>query len=87
MFSNVVREIDGGLFEDAIKELNDKKRLRLDTVRDAADLKQLKYGVSVTDACIDWPTTEKLLRETRQKLKDVLPKRVRGTAEIRKISG
>ncbi|MEK6209914.1 MAG: 3-deoxy-7-phosphoheptulonate synthase [Pseudomonadota bacterium] len=52
-----------------------------------ADLKQLKYGVSVTDACIDWPTTEKLLREIRQKLKDALPKRVPRTAEIRKISG
>ncbi len=38
-----------------------------------ADLSQLKYGVSVTDACIDWPTTEKLLREIRTKLKDVLP--------------
>lgn len=24
---------------------------------------QLKYGVSVTDACIDWPTTETLLRK------------------------
>lgn len=36
------------------------------------DLSQLKYGVSVTDACIDWPTTEKLLRSLRHKLKDVL---------------
>jgi 3-deoxy-7-phosphoheptulonate synthase len=24
---------------------------------------QLRYGVSITDACIDWPTTEKLVRE------------------------
>jgi 3-deoxy-7-phosphoheptulonate synthase len=39
------------------------------------DLKQLKYGVSVTDACIDWPTTEKLLHSARDKLKDVLPRR------------
>lgn len=36
------------------------------------DLKQLKHGVSVTDACIDWPTTEKLIRGLRAKLKDVL---------------
>ncbi len=28
-----------------------------------ADLSQLKYGCSVTDACVDWPTTEKMLRE------------------------
>jgi len=26
-------------------------------------LDQLRYGVSITDACIDWPTTEKLVRE------------------------
>lgn len=24
-----------------------------------ADRSQLQYGVSVTDACIDWPTTER----------------------------
>jgi len=43
-----------------------------------ADLLQLKYGVSVTDPCIDWDTTEKLLRSAREKLKDVLPSRLRG---------
>mgnify|MGYP001431420186 CR=1 FL=1 len=41
------------------------------------DLSQLKYGVSVTDACIDWETTENCIREMRNKLKDVLPKRAR----------
>lgn len=40
-----------------------------------ANLDDLKYGVSVTDACIDWETTEKALRSMREKLKDVLPKR------------
>ncbi|ADP97578.1 MULTISPECIES: 3-deoxy-7-phosphoheptulonate synthase [Marinobacter] len=39
------------------------------------NLADLKYGVSVTDACIDWPTTEKAIRDMRDKLKDVLPKR------------
>ena len=39
------------------------------------DLTQLKYGVSVTDACIDWETTEKCIREAREKIKDVLPGR------------
>jgi 3-deoxy-7-phosphoheptulonate synthase len=42
------------------------------------DLKDLKYGVSVTDACIDWETTENALREMRDKLKDVLPRRKAG---------
>ncbi|WP_028634524.1 MULTISPECIES: 3-deoxy-7-phosphoheptulonate synthase [Pseudomonas] len=42
------------------------------------DLAQLQYGVSVTDACIDWSATEKTLRSMRAKLKDVLPQRKRG---------
>jgi 3-deoxy-7-phosphoheptulonate synthase len=40
-----------------------------------ADRSQLKYGVSITDACVDWATTEKMLRETHAKLKTVLPGR------------
>ena len=28
-----------------------------------ADRRQLRHGVSVTDACIDWVTTERLLKE------------------------
>lgn len=39
------------------------------------DLSQLKHGVSVTDACIDWETTEKSMLEMNTKLKDVLPSR------------
>jgi 3-deoxy-7-phosphoheptulonate synthase len=41
-----------------------------------SDLSQLEYGVSVTDGCIDWETTEACLRELRDKLKDALPGRV-----------
>jgi 3-deoxy-7-phosphoheptulonate synthase len=33
-----------------------------------ADLSQLRYGVSVTDACIDWDTTAKLLLGLHQRL-------------------
>lgn len=40
-----------------------------------ADLNDLQYGVSVTDACIDWATTETTLRSMHSKLKNVLPKR------------
>jgi 3-deoxy-7-phosphoheptulonate synthase len=39
------------------------------------DLAQLKYGVSVTDACVNWATTEKMLREAAARLHDVLPGR------------
>lgn len=44
------------------------------------DLTQLKYGVSVTDACIDWPATEKVLIKAREKLKSILPLRDRSKA-------
>jgi 3-deoxy-7-phosphoheptulonate synthase len=50
-----------------------------------ADLSRLKYGVSVTDACIDWTSTEKLLRDARQKLKDVLLNRMPRIATVRSI--
>jgi 3-deoxy-7-phosphoheptulonate synthase len=39
------------------------------------DLSNLKYGCSVTDPCIDWLTTETILRRSRDELKDVLPRR------------
>ncbi|MCH1493379.1 MAG: 3-deoxy-7-phosphoheptulonate synthase [Luminiphilus sp.] len=42
------------------------------------DLSALEYGVSVTDACIDWPTTEALLLEMADKLRTVLPARHTG---------
>jgi len=41
------------------------------------DLSQLKYGVSVTDACIDWDDTEKSIREMAAKLRNVLPGRAK----------
>ncbi len=40
-----------------------------------ADLSKLTYGVSVTDACIDWPTTEVALRSMRSKIKAVMQAR------------
>jgi 3-deoxy-7-phosphoheptulonate synthase len=40
-----------------------------------ADLSQLKYGVSVTDACIDWETTENALRKMRTTLQKSLKHR------------
>ncbi len=36
------------------------------------DLAELKYGCSVTDACIDWPTTEKMVREAYDVLRGPL---------------
>ena len=41
-----------------------------------ADLGQLKYGCSVTDGCVDWETTEKMIRDAAVLLRDVLPDRM-----------
>ncbi|MBF7052601.1 3-deoxy-7-phosphoheptulonate synthase [Halomonas sp. KAO] len=40
------------------------------------DLDQLQYGVSITDACIDWETTEQTFKEMNEKLAPVLAKRI-----------
>jgi len=42
------------------------------------DLCDLKYGVSITDACIDWDTTVQSVRAMHAKLHEVLPQRQRG---------
>ena len=44
------------------------------------DLSKLAYGVSVTDACIDWETTEETLRRAHAELRGVLPGRCRQAA-------
>jgi 3-deoxy-7-phosphoheptulonate synthase len=43
-----------------------------------ADLSQLRYGVSVTDPCIDWATTEETLLRAREALARALPQRGQG---------
>lgn len=39
------------------------------------DRSKMQYGVSVTDSCIDWDTTEKSILSAAEKLREVLPKR------------
>jgi len=41
-----------------------------------ADLSQLKYGCSVTDGCVGWDATEKMIRDAAVLLRDVLPERL-----------
>ena len=42
-----------------------------------ADLSKLRYGCSVTDACVSWDTTVEMMRGAREVLRDVLPARDR----------
>lgn len=39
------------------------------------DLSQLQYGVSITDACMDWETTDTCLQHAHEKLVSILPTR------------
>jgi len=45
------------------------------------DRSQLKYGVSITDACVDWETTEQMVRSLREKVGATLPERELPTKE------
>jgi 3-deoxy-7-phosphoheptulonate synthase len=42
----------------------------------AKSLAELKYGVSITDKCVDWNTTERMLRHAFEKLKDIGGRRI-----------
>lgn len=41
-----------------------------------ANLDDLEYGVSITDGCISWETTEEAVLKMADKLRDVLPQRM-----------
>jgi 3-deoxy-7-phosphoheptulonate synthase len=43
-----------------------------------SDPAQLRYGVSVTDACIDWETTEQLLTDMAESLRPIVAARKEG---------
>lgn len=49
---------------------------------DGVPVDELEYGVSITDGCIDWETTETLITQTRDKLITVLPLRQNKRAAV-----
>ena len=40
-------------------------------------LDEMQYGISVTDACIDWKTTEEAIKSMREELRNTIPRRHR----------
>ena len=74
VMEDVAKQIIGG--NRSITSLMVESNLNAGNQSIPKDLSQLKYGVSVTDGCIDWETTESCLRELRDELKDVLPERL-----------
>jgi 3-deoxy-7-phosphoheptulonate synthase len=71
-------ELQPLVFQDCVRQVLEGNRsivgLMLESNLEAgrqdvpADLSQLRYGVSVTDACIDWALTEALLRRAHREL-------------------
>lgn len=49
---------------------------------DADNPKSLRYGVSITDSCLDWESTESCLVDLANDLRRALPKRVKMTSAI-----
>ncbi|WP_372696476.1 3-deoxy-7-phosphoheptulonate synthase [Immundisolibacter sp.] len=72
-------ELQGLVLENCVSQMLEGNRsivgLMLESNLEAgnqpipADLSQLRYGVSVTDPCIDWVTTESLLRDMHRRLR------------------
>ncbi|MCK5893536.1 MAG: 3-deoxy-7-phosphoheptulonate synthase [Endozoicomonadaceae bacterium] len=75
VMENVTNQIIEGNF--SITSLMIESNLAWGSQSITSDLSELKYGVSVTDACIDWRTTEETITKMADKLQDVLPQRKR----------
>ncbi|MEH6582120.1 MAG: 3-deoxy-7-phosphoheptulonate synthase [Halioglobus sp.] len=84
--SNKKPELQPGVVDDVSKQILDGNKsiigLMIESNINAgnqsipSNLDDLAYGVSITDGCIDWDTTERCLLEMREKLKDTLKQRL-----------
>ena len=74
----VAREVLGQIGEgnDSIVGIMLESHIHGGSQRIPDNLDELRYGVSVTDGCIDWATTEALLREAADALRPTLARRV-----------
>ncbi len=73
VLDNVTHQIMDG--NESIVGLMVESNLGWGNQKISADRSQLQYGVSITDACIDWEATEKSLLEMAEKLRPVLKNR------------
>lgn len=73
VMENVTNQILEG--NESIIGIMVESNLKAGNQKITANLDDLEYGVSITDACIDWETTEKTLRDMSDKLKNILPNR------------
>ena len=73
VMENVTNQVLEG--NDSIIGIMVESNLKAGNQKITENLEDLEYGVSITDACIDWDTTEKALRDMQEKLKGILPGR------------
>lgn len=73
VMENVTNQILEG--NESIIGIMVESNLKAGNQKITANLDDLEYGVSITDACIDWETTEKALRNMSDKLKNILSNR------------
>ena len=66
MWRNVVEQRANG--NDAILGLMLESNINEGSQKPDSDLSKLKYGVSITDACIGWGETEELLLAAHREL-------------------
>ncbi len=76
--SNKRYELQGAALEDILNQISEGEKaicgfmlesfLKAGNQKLPDDLTQLEYGVSITDQCIDWETTEELLMKTHETL-------------------
>ncbi len=66
VLSDVIKQIESG--NRSISGVMIESYLEGGNQSISADLSKLKYGVSITDKCIDWATTEQILRDAHARL-------------------
>ena len=76
VFANCINQIVEG--NRSIVGLMLESHLNFGSQALSKDLSQLQYGVSITDACIDWETTAKTIKQARDKVGGSLKKRLVG---------
>jgi len=70
---NVIGQVVAG--NESIRGIMLESFLEWGSQKIPKDIRELRPGLSVTDACIDWSTTEALLREMRERLAPVVAAR------------
>lgn len=66
VLESVVQQVANG--NNSISGVMIESNLEAGNQKIATDLSRLKYGVSITDACIDWATTEQILLAAHARL-------------------